>query len=243
MITRPRKVEVVVLGRGLAAAALADGLAQAGRRVALLVEEPGWERGIRPAWEGWHMTGGPEGVKREALAAEGAKRLLAWQEDGLPGIMSHALEDGSALWLLDYDQLLPALGARIAAGERCWVAEGTRVRGISVIEHAILGAIAEDARYDARQLINAAEGKRYASFARMMRRPHSLDLAPFPPTASGPLRATKEGQAAYPNATPFPRDRSHPLMEETTVKGGWRIRGVAGWPLLALGIVSQYLQE
>ena len=93
------------------------------------------------------------------------------------------------LWLLDYEQLLPALAERIAAGKRCWVAEATRVRGISVIENAILGAIAEDARYDARQLINAAEGKRYASFARMMRRRHSLDLVPFTPTASATASA------------------------------------------------------
>ena len=264
MITRPRKVEIVVLGRGLAASALADGLVQQGRGVALLVEQPAWEGGLRPGWEGWHVANEPGNVganpsarpggkreplaagKREGLpllAAEGAKQLAAWQKEGLPGISSHPLGNRPPLWLLDYDQLLPALGERIAAGTGCWVAEGTRVRGISVIENAILGAIAEDARYDARQVINAAEDKRYAAFARMMRRRHSLDLVPFTPTASTSVNGTQDGQAAYPNALPFNRDRHQPMIEETTVKGAWRMYGVAGWPLLALGMVARYLQK
>jgi hypothetical protein len=164
--------------------------------------------------------------------------LAAWQVEGLRGIESYSLADAPPLWLLDYDELLPALGERIAAGTGCWVAEGTRVRGISVIEKAILGAIAEDARYDARQLINAAEDKRYRAFSRMMRQRDALDLLPFTPTQSTIPQASPDGQASYPNVTAFERDRHPPTLEQTSVKGGWRIRGVAGWALLALGVVA-----
>lgn len=235
-ITRPRKVEVIVLGRGLAAAATADQLVQQGRRVAWLVEQPGQETGWRPAWPGWHVTN----QARLQLATKGAEQLAKWQADGLPGISSHELDHPHPLWLLNYEQLLPALAERIAAGTRCWVANNTYIRGISVIEHAILGAIAEDARYDGRQVINAAEGKRYASFARMMRRPHRLQLASFRPTAATGISATADGNASYPNALRFQRD-SHPAtVEETTVKGATRVYGVAGWPLLTLGLIAEH---
>ncbi len=238
-ITRPRKVEVIVLGRGLAAAACAKQLVEQGRRVAWLVEQPGWETGWRPAWLGWHLAN-PE---RLQLAKKGAQELAMWQADGLPGISSHIIEESQyPLWLLNYEELLPALGERIAAGTTCWVANGTYIRGISVIESAILGAIAEDARYDARELINAAEGKRYAAFARMMRRPHTLQLTLFTPTAAPnsipPINVTADGNATYPNARPFERDAHAPTAEETTVKGATRIYGVAGWPLLTLGLIA-----
>lgn len=233
-ITRPRKVEVIVLGRGLAAAATADRLVEQGRRVALLVEQPGWETGWRPAWQGWHSAD----EKHKELAAKGADVLAMWQADGLPGITSHTVDSEYPLWLLHYEDLLPALGERIAAKERCWVANETYVRGISVIEHAILGAIAEDARYDARELINAAEGKRYTAFARMMRRPHTLQLAAFTPSADSLVNVTIDGKAHYPNATAYMRDSHPPTAEETTVKGATRLYGIAGWPLLILGLIA-----
>ncbi len=236
-ITRPRKVEVIVLGRGLAAAAMANQLVEQGRRVALLTEEPGPETGLRAAWQGWHST---DQTCKE-LAAKGAETLSMWQVDGLPGITSHTIDSEYPLWLLNYELLLPALGERIAAGERCWVANETYIRGISVIERAILGAIAEDARYDGRQVINAAEGKRYAAFARMMRRRHTLQLASFAPTTASLIGATTDGHATYPNATPYMRDSHPPTIEETTVKGATRLYGIAGWPLLILGLIANYI--
>lgn len=214
MTARPRKVETIVIGRGLAGAALAEALVQRGKRVALLVEEPGWEQGVRPASQVWHT-----GEERTALAEAGVARLRAWQAEGLPGIEQQ--DDG---WLLDYDKLLPALGKRVAAGERCWMVVGTRVRGISVIENAVLGVIAEDARYDARQVINAAEDERYANLARMMRQRDALDLRPT--------------SLDTPPAS-FPRDHSDLALGETAVAGAWRVRGVAGWPLLALGAAAR----
>jgi hypothetical protein len=164
MTARPRKVEIIVLGRGLAAAALAALLVARGRAVALLVEEPGWETGQRRDAPGEHQG------EHIVLAERGALLLAEWQAAGVPGLSREG-----AHWLLDYDRLLPALGEQIAAGERSSVALGTHVRGISVIEGAILGAIAEDARYDARIVVNAAQDERHAAFGRMMREPHPLD--------------------------------------------------------------------
>ncbi|MDQ4075438.1 MAG: hypothetical protein M3220_04235 [Chloroflexota bacterium] len=238
MSTRPRKVETIVLGRGLAAAALADTLRQQGRRVALLVEAPGWEQGTRAAWRGWHR-----GSARAALAERGEVLLKEWQAVGLPGITFHDVGHELPVWLLDYGQLLPAIGECIAAGEDCWVAVGTRVRGISVIENAILGAIAEDSRYDARQAINAAEDERYAAFARMMRHPDKLDLVPVTPTDNLRLGIRDDGSSAWPGASPFVRDRSEVAIEETPVMGAWRVRGVAGWPLLALGATTRLTEQ
>lgn len=217
MNARPRKVEVVVLGRGLAAAALGDQLAASGKRVALLVEEPGWESGARAAWQEWHLA--PE---TEPLAAAGSARFQAWHEAGLPGLQPPSDERGP-YWRVALGTLLPALGERIAATEKCFVAVGTRVRGISVIENGILGAIAEDARYDARVVVNAAEDERFAAFARMMRHPGTLDLQVVPPE----YEATAN--------EPYLRDRGVPRAEPLPVSGGWQIRGVAGWPLLAVG--------
>ncbi len=193
MNARPRKAEIIVLGRGLAAAALAALLVARGRTVALLVEEPSWERGMRTA-----KAGALTGTDAE-LAAHGSALLPAWQAARLPGISS-AEEKEPPVWSLDYDLLLPALGEQVAAAERCWLAMDTHVRGISVIEGAILGAIAEDSRYDARVLVNAAEDERQSAFARMMREPQR-------------------------------------------VQGAWRINGVAGSPLLALGHAAQLAEQ
>jgi thioredoxin reductase len=106
---RPRKVDVVVLGRGLLAATLALLVAERGKKVALLVE-------------------GDEAV----------------------------------------DPTVASMMERINTFEKCYAVVGTRVRGISVIENGILGAIAEDARYDSRIVVNLAEDARHAAFARMM---------------------------------------------------------------------------
>ncbi len=114
---RPRKVDIVVLGRGMVAATLALLLAERGKRIALLTE---------------------------ATTPES-----------------------------DLDPLIQAMGERLAAIEKCYFITGTRVRGISVIEKTILGAIAEDARYDAPVVINAAEDDRHAAYARMMHQPRS----------------------------------------------------------------------
>lgn len=232
MTARPRKVDTIVLGRGLAAATLAWALAQAGRRVALLVEEPGWAADLHPAWVAAHPTG-----EQATLAARGAAMLQAWQAQGLPGITEQPIAGGESLWLLDYDRLLPALGEQLGAGEGCWCAVGTRVRGISVIENAILGAIAEDARYDARQLVNAAEDERHSAFARMMRHPRTLDLQPSAPVLPTPLPRLEQPTLALLTA-PRPHDRGAPVAEETPVRGAWRLAGVAGWPLLALGLAA-----
>ena len=123
------------------------------------------------------------------------------------------------------------------------MAHETYIRGISVIENAILGAIAEDARYDGRRVINAAEGKRYASFARMMRRRHTLQLTTFTPIAVTTISAAADGTASYPNAQPFQRDLQPPTIEETTVKGATRLYGIAGWPLLTLGLIVNHLRN
>lgn len=112
---RPRKVDVVILGRGLLAATLALLLAEREKRVALLVEAPGWD-------------------------------------------VSAGSDEAS----------LQLLGERLEQFEKCYCVVGTRVRGISVIENAILGAIAEDARYDSRVVVNLAEDARHSAFARMM---------------------------------------------------------------------------
>ncbi|HEX8681196.1 MAG TPA: hypothetical protein VF707_02710 [Ardenticatenaceae bacterium] len=233
MNARPRKVEVIILGRGLAAAALADALAQSGRRVALLAEEPGWERGTRPAWRGWHIGA------QTAFAVAGAEMLAGWQAAGLPGITEHDVGHAYPFWLLDLDQLLPALGERVAASAGCWVATETRVRGVSVIENAILGVIAEDSRYDARHVVNAAEDERHAAFARMMREPQSLALSHFTPTPDETVAVSASNQVSYPAATPFLRDEPAPTLGPTSVQGAWRIAGVAGWPVLALGAATQ----
>ncbi len=190
--------------------------------MALLVEAPGWERGARATRPDSHSD-----PARVALAEAGAALLQGWLAEGLPGI-ARADEAGDDNWLLDYDKLLPALGERVAAGERCWLAVETRVRGISVIENAILGTIAEDSRYDARQVVNAAEDERYAAFARMIRQPDVLEL-------------TQEG--GHHGSPPLPRDRSALAIGETAVRGAWRMRGVAGWPLLALGAAAQLAQR
>lgn len=217
MSARPRKVACIVIGRGLAAAALAAQLAARGTRVALLVEEPGWEEGQRLARAAW-----PEG-ERAALALQGLALLAEWQAAGLPGLTP--MDEGC--WRLDYDQLLPALGEQLAAHEGCHLAYGTRVRGISVIEGAILGAIAEDARYDARQLVNAAEDARHSALARMAREPHGeLALKPFTPHE-------------LPDATPYAQDQGPLHVGPTAIQGAWRLSGLAGWPLLALGAAAQ----
>lgn len=69
------------------------------------------------------------------------------------------------------DSELNALYERVASFEKCHCVVGTWVRGISVIENAILGAIAEDARYDSRIVVNASQDERHAAYARMMRQP------------------------------------------------------------------------
>lgn len=241
MITRPRKVEVIVLGRGLAAAALALLLAQRGRRVALLVEEPGWDSATYPAWQGWHHA-----KEQRVRAAAGAALLAQWQTAAMPGIAAHPTDAGP-LWRLDYAALLPALGQRIeqlgepeegtrADRRSTWIAQATRVRGISVIENAILGAIAEDARYDARAVVNAAEDARYSAFARMMRQPASLDLRPVTPDLPPDTPATWPAAAAL---------RDHAALEvgATPVVGAWQLRGIAGWPLLALGAALRLAEQ
>jgi hypothetical protein len=229
---RPRKVEVVVLGRGLAAVALAWLLADQARSVALLVESPGLELGPRPAWRGWHHGEHP------SIAAAGEEQLRAWYEAGVPGIDAHDAGEWP-LWLLDYGLLLPALTEQIAGKKGCFTAMGTRVRGISIIENRALGAIAEDARYDARGVVNAAEDDRYAAFARMMRQPHSLDLQPFSPVSSPRVHFVSNGTPAYPGAAPFLHDRLPPTGEGLSAAGAYHIHGVAGWPLLALGVARE----
>ncbi len=119
---RPRKVDVVVLGRGLFAATLAVILADRGKKVALLVE--GNEETVDPA-------------------------------------------------------LFPLI-QQLNSIEKCYAVVGTWVRGISVIENSILGAIAEDARYNSRLVLNLAEDARHAAIARMMHQ--------SPATYTGPAR-------------------------------------------------------
>lgn len=118
---RPRKVDIVILGRGLLAGTLALLLAERRKRVAWLVEATGTA------------------------------------DDDTP--------------ITDIDPLLQAMGERLAAIDKCYFITNTRVRGVSVIENAILGAIAEDARYDAPVVMNASQDERYAAYARMMRQP------------------------------------------------------------------------
>jgi glycine/D-amino acid oxidase-like deaminating enzyme len=117
---RPKRVECVVLGRGMIAATLALLLAEQGKTVALLVE------------------------RRDA---------------GGDPVSPHD------------DATLTALYERVASFEKCHCVVGTWVRGISVIENVILGAIAEDARYDSRIVVNASQDERHAAYARMMRQP------------------------------------------------------------------------
>lgn len=127
---RPRKVDIVVLGRGLLAATLALLLAERGKKVALLVE--------------------------------GSAELV----------------DPTTLPLLE----------RINTFEKCYAVVGTRVRGISVIENGILGAIAEDARYDSRIVVNLAEDERQTAFRRMMHQPPAAYTGPariVPTTVTG----------------------------------------------------------
>lgn len=127
---RPRKVDIVVLGRGLLAATLALLLAERGKKVALLVE--GNEERVDPA-------------------------------------------------------ILPLI-ERINTFEKCYAVVGTRVRGISVIENGILGAIAEDARYDSRIVVNLAEDERHAAFRRMMHQSSPTYIGPariVPATVKG----------------------------------------------------------
>lgn len=230
--TRPRRVEIIVLGRGLAATALADLLAAAGRRVALLVESPGFESDRRPAWRGWHTE------SAAALAAQGQRLLKQWTDDGLPGIHPIPANNPPAA-LLDLNHLLPALGARVAAAEGCYLGRGGRVRGISVIENTVLGAIAEEARYDGRIVVNAAEDGRYNAFARMLHRPSHLELSPFSPAPAETVHIEAAGVARYPDAVPFSRDRAPAEAGPTGVEGAFQIRGVAGWPLLALGAAAR----
>lgn len=245
---KARKSEVIVLGRGLAAAALAVLLVEQGRRVALLVEEPGWEQGVRPAWPGWHLPipGVAPAAAHEApdrLAAAGAALLAKWHAGALPGIEAQQVGHPDPLWLLDYGQLLPALGARVAAGERSWCAENTHVRGLSVIENAALGAVAEDARYDARVVVNAAEDERHAAFSRMLRQPGALALSTVVPEPSASPRLADSALAAFPGAQPFARDGGTLYVGPATVKGAWQVRGVAGWPLLALGAAAWLAEQ
>ena len=217
---RVQKVEVVVLGRGLMALALADLLVSQGRAVALLAEQPTFAGGRWPATLAEH-TGAAL-----PLAEAGAAQLAAWQDEGLPG-----LTGGAGTWQVDYGALLPALADRIAAGTRCAVVTEGRVRGLSVIEGAFLGAIAEEARYDARLVVNAAEDERYASFSRMLRQPHALEFFPFAPTASE--------NAAHAQPTSAQRSAPTPVAEPLEVRGAWRLYGATGWPLLTLGLARE----
>lgn len=221
---RVQKVEIVVLGRGLAAVALAAQLAAQGRAVALLAEALPLAGGVWPASLADHE--GDAG----ALAEAGAAQLMAWQGEGVPGI---AGADG--VWQVDYDALLPALAARVEAGPRCAVATEGRVRGLSVIEGAFLGAIAEEARYDAKRLVNAAEDDRYTAFSRMLRQPHALEFFPFAPTASE--------NAAHATPQPPRRTAPAPVAEEMTVRRAWRMHGVTGWPLLAVGLARNLAER
>ncbi|MCB0078206.1 MAG: hypothetical protein KDD73_12400 [Anaerolineales bacterium] len=177
---RPRKVELIVLGRGLAPALIAARLAEAGRRVAWLVERPGLQTG-------------------RIQIAQGDAPLDAWLQEWQPGGGSSPAGEG---WQLDLDMLLPALAAQVAAHDHCWATVGTWVRGISVIEQRVLGAIAEDSRYDAKRIVNAAEGPRYAAFARMLRHPESFRTdrrtPPLPASATpveGAWQLSAEGDA------------------------------------------------
>jgi hypothetical protein len=237
MNARPRKVDVIVLGRGLAAAAAADALALAGRRVALLAEAPGWERGVRPGWQGWYI-GQPT-----VFAAAGAATLERWQAEGLPGLTPHDVGHLYPLWLVNLDELLPALGERIGAAPGCWVATETQVRGVSVIENGILGAIAEDSRYDARHVVNASEDERHAAYARMMRKPHELELTLVTPHSSDEIYLKPDGVLGYPEAAPYWRDDQPIVVGPTSVQGAWRVAGVAGRPTLAIGAALHVAEQ
>jgi hypothetical protein len=234
MSARPRKVQVIVLGRGLAAIALAERLVAAGKQIALLAEAPVLEQGTRAGYRGWHRS-----THAATMAAQGKELLQQWQAEGVPGLTTSVVDGPFPLWLIDYDRLFPELIRRIAAGEKSHVAESTRVRGISVIENAVLGAIAEDSRYDARQIINAAEDERYAAFARMLRHREQLALTPFSPSDTPEPRLTSEYGAGWSGALPYLRDGGELTVGKSTVTGAWHVRGVAGWPLLALGCAVQ----
>lgn len=183
MRTRPGKVNVVVIGEGVGALLAALKLAEADRRVALLAEGD-WT--VPPGPAEWVVVPLVDGdTSRADYAAAGFTECIALGER-FPGVISQIeglwvgdvpaggdrFVDGeaavpSALGDVEppavqvpavrihvkrlYDALADALqdaGAEILR---------TRVRGVSVIEGRILGAVSEAARFDARHDVFASE--------------------------------------------------------------------------------------
>lgn len=183
MRTRPGKVNVVVIGEGLAALLTALRLAEAGRRVALLAESD-WNIPPGPAeWLVVPLAGGAASRARYAAAgfselAELGQRFpdtvaeteAIWLGD-VPGgatefvrgdaNMSSALgrSDGSGTRVPAMRVHVERLHEAVADAAQAAGAEilHTRVRGVSVIEGQILGAVSEAARFDARHDIFASE--------------------------------------------------------------------------------------
>lgn len=221
MRTRPGKVNVVVIGEGVGALLAALDVAEAGQRVALLAEGD-WSIPPGPGeWVAVPLTAGA--APRSTYAAAGFAECAALKER-FPDAVSHTegvwlgeipaggeqfvrsdADVPSVLGEVDlsavrvpairvhmrrfYDALVSAVqdaGAELLQ---------TRVRGISVIEGRILGAVSEAARFDARHDIFASEDPdRAHALSRMALEPitvqqHPVPLRRLPPKLDTPVFA------------------------------------------------------
>lgn len=219
MRTRPGKVNVVVIGEGVGALLAALKLAEAGQRVALLAEGE-WSIPPGPAeWAAVPLVAGA--ASRAGYAAAGFAESAALQErfpDAISqteGVWLAEIPAGGEQFVRDnadvpsrlgkvnlpaarvpavrvhmkrfYDALVDAVqdaGAEILQ---------TRVRGISVIEGQILGAVSEAVRFDARHDIFASEDPdRAHALSRMALEPltlqqRSVPLRRLPPRLETPV--------------------------------------------------------
>lgn len=265
MSARTQKADAIVIGGGLAATAAARFLARAGRTVTLILESEGLPPPLAdfPALHRLPQRRDLAAAGLTLLAAEGAGvgwAPLAARVVG-PPLPDSATELPGAL--VDQPALMAAWRDEVrAAGGRV---VATRVRGLSIIEGVVLGAITEAGRWDAPLLLNASDDERAIALGRMARESFDLALLPVPlshcPTlASDGARATAGGALAWPDGRTgsFVVGESSLLFPEGThcvardmvarspldrplllgagsARGAWRLLGTAGWPLLALG--------
>ncbi|HBY95500.1 MAG TPA: hypothetical protein DEP84_16350, partial [Chloroflexi bacterium] len=230
MTARPQKADVIVIGGGLAAHALALLLTRKGRRVALLAERRPLPAAL-PDFVLWQPAG-----PRLTAALRGGETLDALIES-LPGLtwtrlearLRLAPEDERELAarlalagerhrtmrapgrspllhgvLFETGQALPAMAQAIEAGGGI-VERAARVRGISVIGDEVLGAVSDAARWDALAVVNAADDERAMAMARMAREPLDLTFVPSPLVHCQPsdeaAAATLHGDALWSDGT------------------------------------------
>lgn len=297
MTARPQKADVIVIGSGLAAHALAWLLARQGRRVALLAEadpapwalpdfvlwQPVGPR-LAAALRGWDVLAavaesleGPAWTPLEAhplLAPGDEPELAARLARANDRALTAAAPGGSTRLrgvLFEPARLLPAM-ARAVEARGGAVERGARVRGISVIEDEVLGAVSAAARWGAPVVVNAADDERAMAVARMAREPLDLTFVPAPlihcRTSGEDVAATLHGEARWNDAAggSYVLGAS-PLLQPTgacrtlamvtrsaltqpplagpaeRVRGSWRLLGTAGWPLVALGAATQLAEQ